>query len=358
MQVLIGTSKGLMVYEILPDTVPKELAIHFLGFSVNMIFVDERSHRWWVGIAHRHWGQKVHYSDDQGASWEEAKLPSYQGFKMINGAPAKLKEIWSMQHGGADSERLWLGTEPGGLFSSTNGGATFELNEPLWDHTSRQKEGKWFGAGSDFPFIHSIEINPHNSSHLYVAISCAGIFESMDNGASWQPRNKGLLATYLPNPNVEVGQDPHQLLINPEAPNVLWQQNHCGIYFTKNGGKLWTEVFLKKGISSYGFSLAIDEKNPARSWVIPVESDQRRVAPDLKLEVFETTNFGQSWKSVSKGLPIIHSFDIVLRKSFKRKENLMIFGTTNGNLFYTLEETPYWQLISSHLTKVNTVCIV
>ena len=180
----------------------------------------------------------------------------------------------------------------------------------------------------------------------------------MDNGASWQPRNKGLLATFLPNPNVEVGQDPHQLLMNPEAPNVLWQQNHCGIYFTKNGGKLWTEVFLKKGISSYGFSLAIDEKNPARSWVIPVESDQRRVAPDLKLEVFETTNFGQSWKSVSKGLPITHSFDIVLRKSFKRKENLMIFGTTNGNLFYTLEETPYWQLISSHLTKVNTVCIV
>ena len=151
----------------------------------------------------------------QGASWEEAKLPSYQGFKMINGAPAKLMEIWSMQQGGADNERLWLGTEPGGLFSSTDGGVSFELNEPLWYHSSRQKEGKWFGAGSDFPFIHSIEVNPYNSSHLYVAISCAGIFESLDKGASWQPKNKGLLAAYLPNPKVEVGQDPHQLLINP-----------------------------------------------------------------------------------------------------------------------------------------------
>jgi hypothetical protein len=78
MQVLIGTAKGLMVYEILPDKTPKELAIHFLGFSINMIFVDERSHRWWVGIAHRHWGQKVHYTDDQGSCWKEAKRPSYQ----------------------------------------------------------------------------------------------------------------------------------------------------------------------------------------------------------------------------------------------------------------------------------------
>ena len=40
----------------------------------------------------------------------------------------------------------------------------------------------------------------------------------LDNGASWQPRNKGLLATYLPNPNAEVGQDPHQLLMNPDSP--------------------------------------------------------------------------------------------------------------------------------------------
>ena len=357
MKVLIGTSKGLIVYEILPDSAPKELAIHFLGFSVSMIFVDLHTHRWWAGIMHRHWGQKLHYSDDQGVSWVEARLPSYHGFKMVNGTPAKLKEIWSMKHGGGYPGKLWLGTEPGGLFSSTDGGASFELNEPLWYHASRQKGGQWFGAGSDLPFIHSIEINPYDSNHIYIAISCAGIFESLDNGTSWKPRNEGLLATYLPNPKVKVGQDPHQLLIHPESPNVLWQQNHCGIYFTKNGGQLWTEVFLKKGRSSYGFSLALDEKSPGRSWVIPVESDQRRISPNLKLEVFETSDFGQSWKSVSKGLPITNTFDIVLRKSFKRKENFMIFGTTNGNLFYTLDEDPCWQLISSHLTKVNVIDI-
>ena len=358
MEVLIGTSKGLIVYEILPDSEPKELAFHFLGFSISMIFVDVHTDRWWVGVAHRHWGQKLHYSDDQGVSWVEARLPSYQGFRMINGTPAKLKGIWSMQHAGTDPVKLWLGTEPGGLFSSADGGASFELNEPLWYHSSRQKEGQWFGAGSDYPFIHSIEVNPHNSNHIYVAISCAGIFESLDNGASWAPKNEGLLATYLPNPRVEVGQDPHQLLIHPDSPNVLWQQNHCGIYFTKNGGKLWKEVFLKKGKSSYGFSIVLDEKNAGRSWVIPVESDQRRISPHLKLEVFETSDFGHSWESVSRGLPTTNTFDIVLRKSFKRKDNFMIFGTTNGNLFYTLDKNPYWRLISSHLTKVNVIDIV
>ena len=76
MEVLIGTSKGLIVYEILTDSAPKELAFHFLGFSISMIFVDAHTDRWWVGITHRHWGQKLHYSDDKGVSWVEARLPS------------------------------------------------------------------------------------------------------------------------------------------------------------------------------------------------------------------------------------------------------------------------------------------
>jgi ligand-binding sensor domain-containing protein len=359
MKLLVGTAKGLIVYQILHKEAPMELGIHFLGYAVNTVFVDERHDRWWVGVAHRHWGQKLHYSDDQGAHWSEASMPSYRMATLLSGEKAKLRQIWSIQQGGNDQpNRLWIGTEPGGLFESKDRGLSFELNQSLWNHPSRKKEGQWFGAGSDFPFIHSIVVNPVDSNHVYIAVSCAGVFESKDGGLNWIAKNNGLLATYLPNPKVEVGHDPHQLLMHSKFPDVLWQQNHCGIFFSKNGGDLWSEVFLTEGVSSYGFSIAIDEEDPAKCWVIPVESDQRRIAPNLRLEVFETCDFGATWNSESKGLPTATCFDIVLRKSFVRTNKIMVFGTTNGNIYYSLnEKNRYWQAFNTNLTKVNSVIL-
>jgi hypothetical protein len=351
--VLIGTAKGLLVYsgDDLSNTAPIH-SIHFTGFSITMIYVDERSGRWWVGISHRHWGQKLHYSDDQGKSWEEAKVPSF-------GNKTQLRQIWCMQHGGRDRPgHLWLGTEPGGLFHSTDGGQTFALVEGLWKHPSRKTKGQWFGAGRDFPFIHSIEIHPQDSDQIYVAISSAGIFKSEDGGTTWKPKNEGLVATYLPNPKVEVGHDPHRLLISPRNPDILWQQNHCGVFYSKNGGEEWIDVSGKDGIPNYGFALVIDEENSAAAWVIPVESDESRIAPDLKLRVFATSDYGSYWSDVSRGLPSQRVFDIVLRQAFCKKGDLFVFGTTNGNVYFSAGYPHFWKLLTSHLTKVHSVVII
>jgi len=357
--ILVGTAKGLLVYQAADQARPKLQKIYFTGFSVNMVYVDERRGRWWVGISHRHWGQKLHYSDDRGASWEEVSPPSFEGALMPDGSRAKLRQIWCMQHGGYDQpDVLWLGTDPGGLFRSNDGGETFNLVNSLWNHPSRQKPGQWFGAGSNYPFIHSIVIHPEDSDHIYIAVSCAGVFESVDGGNSWHPRNKGLVAAFLPNPNVEVGHDPHRLLISPSKPNVLWQQNHCGVYYSDSGGENWTDVSVAGGIPYYGFALAIDEVDPSKAWVIPVESDEQRVAPDLQLNVYETTDFGNSWHTQSEGLPRESVFDIVLRQAFAKRENFMVFGTTNGNLYYSDQKNIYWNQLSAYLTKVNTVVII
>ncbi len=355
-QALIGTAKGLIVYEFPEDDTPKLSRIHFAGFSANMVYVDERSGRWWVGLSHRHWGQKLHYSDDGGENWQETALPSFRGKLLPNGSPAKLRQIWSMAHAGGDRpDRLWVGTDPGGLFYSEDQGESFHLVTSLWDHPTRQTEGQWFGAGSDFPFIHSIVVDPRDSDHVYIAVSCAGVFETLDGGKSWQPRNKGLVAAYLPNPNVEVGHDPHLMLMSPANPDILWQQNHCGIYFTETGGKAWTNVSGAAGIPYYGFALAVDEADPSQAWVIPVESDEQRMAPNLRLEVFQTMDFGKTWTSDSLGLPEGKVFDIVLRQAFAKQKNLFVFGTTNGNVFYRNQRNVEWSALSTHLTKVNSV---
>jgi hypothetical protein len=332
--------------------------IHFKGFPVSLVFVDKRTSTWWVGISHRHWGEKLHYSNDCGSTWNEVSVPSFHGYEYRPGKPASLKKLWTMQSAGNDKPNcLWLGTEPGGLFFSDDNGKTFHLNESLWNHPSRLDDNQWFGTGKDFPFIHSILVDPNDSNHIYVSVSCAGVFETLDGGKNWKPKNNGLIAGYLPKAKPEIGHDPHQVLMCQQFPNVIWQQNHCGIFRTSNGGEEWINVSSKNGGPSYGFAMAIDDLNPDVAWVIPAESDEVRTPIDLKLQVFKTVDGGKNWSSTSNGLPNENAFDLVLRHGFVSQKNFMAFGTTNGNLYGSFSNGDHWQMISQNLAPINSLTI-
>ncbi len=355
-EILVGTSKGLVILN-KAEGQWQVKEIQFLGLPVSMLFVDERNGKWWIGLSHRHWGQKLHCSKNRGQHWEEIPIPTFQGKEYRPGKAAKLKKIWVLQQAGPDKgEGLWLGTEPGALFYSADG-HRFELVQGLWDHPSRQDPNQWFGAGRDFPFIHSIVVDPRNSDWVYIAISSAGVFKTTDGGSNWLPCNTGLRAAYLPNPNVEVGHDPHLLLACAADPEVLWQQNHSGIFRSVNGAANWADITSSTGVPDYGFALAIDDENPQRAWVIPAESDEMRVAANLELRVFETSDGGQSWQSKSAGLPKGEVFDIVLRQAFFRKTQLMVFGTNNGNLYVSENNGGHWDTVSQNLASISVIQI-
>lgn len=355
-KLLVGTTKGLVVFE-RSDYSWKITKVHFTGLPVSMVYVDSRTNTWWAGLAHRHWGQKLHYSTDEGQQWQSVATPKYPALAEVKpGKRATLKKIWTMSQAGPDKPgQLWLGTEPGGLFVSTDNGQHFELVESLWNHPSRIDENQWFGAGRDFPFIHSIAIDPRNSDHVYIAVSCAGVFETRDGGTSWAPRNKGLVAAYLPNPHVEVGHDPHLLLICQSEPEVIWQQNHCGIFRSTNAGASWDNVTDPRGVADYGFALAIDHEDPDRAWVIPAVSDEVRVAHGLALCVCRTEDGGNTWEPLREGLPQEHCFDIVFRHSLAVNKNTLVFGTTTGNLYISEDFGEHWHCLSSNLARVDYV---
>ena len=353
-RLLVGTGKGLMVYRRGPGGWKFDHH-EFLGLPVSFAYVDPRSATWWVALPHRHWGQKLHKSVDQGKSWEEVKAPTYpSGTEVKPGIPATLRYIWAFSHGGYDKpNRLYIGTEPGGLFVSADGGEKFDLVQGLWQHPSRVKQ--WFGGGRDYPGIHSIVLDPRDSNHIYVGISCAGVFETRDGGKQWQPANQGLRADYLPDPYVEVGHDPHLLLTCQHHPDVLWQQNHCGVFRSQNGGAYWEEVSAPGMGIYYGFALAVDHENPDRAWVIPATSDKIRVAVDQALFVCRTEDGGKTWQRLHKGLPQQNVYDIVLRHGLARHNTTMAFGTNAGNLFVSEDDGDSWRSLAGHLPKINIV---
>ena len=179
--ILLGTAKGLIVYKrsSVGWEYHKEL---FLGVPVSIALSDPHTGHWWVCLDHRHWGPKLQYSKDLGETWLEVNAPKYpEGSEITPGVKASLRYIWNIAFG-VNTGTMFIGTEPGGLFVSHDHGNSFKLVQSLWDHPSRPEH--WFGGGRNYAGIHSIVIDPTDSNHYYVGVSCAGVFETKDDGKS------------------------------------------------------------------------------------------------------------------------------------------------------------------------------
>lgn len=356
-KMLVATGKGLIVYQY-DGKDWQFLRDYFIGLPVSNVLRDSRSGIWWAALDHKHWGQKLHRSVNEGKTWEEVPTPAYpQGTMIRPEQSAKMRYIWTIAQGGEDQPgRLYIGTEPGGLFQSDDNGESFQLVESLWNHPSRPDH--WFGGGRNHAGIHSIVVDPRDSNHVYVGVSCAGVFETHDGGKSWKGSNQGLRADYLPDKFPEFGHDPHLLEICTANPQVIWQQNHCGVFRSVDAGANWQEITAQDQSNYYGFTIGIDHKNPERAWVIPALSDKIRVAVNQALFVSRTDDGGKTWQQFRQGLPQQACYDIVLRHALAIKGGHMAFGTNSGNLYVSADEGESWQLINHSLAKVFSVVFV
>ena len=353
-KVLLATRKGLIRLEKQGEKWTSEL-IGFSGIALSYAFQNPHDGVIWAALDTDHWGAKLHRSKDDGKTWEDVELPSYpDDAEAAVGVPASLDYIWLIATGHATKpKRLYLGTEPGGLFQSDDAGDSFQLVEGLWNHPSRMKH--WFGGGRDYAGLHSVVSDPRDADRLLIGISVAGVFESLDDGRSWQPRNKGLTADYLPDPHVEVGHDPHSLIISPSKPDVLWQQNHVGIFRSVDGAQNWTNISQEKGPAKFGFPILVDEDDAETAWVVPAVSDEERIAIDGAMCVARTNDGGKNWSVFRKGLPQIGSFDVVFRHAFDKSGDLLMMGTTTGNLFVSEDRGETWETVSTFLPPIYSV---
>jgi hypothetical protein len=294
-QVLAGTRKGLFALSS-EDRRSWELEGPLLpGWEIMHAVRDPRDGTIYACSTTFTYGSTVHRSADEGKTWERSEqvgLPEESGLK--------LEKLWHLRPGREDEDgRLWLGGTPGVLFRSDNGGQTWEPNEGILAHPTREK---WMpGAGG--MCCHSIQLDPSDPERMYVAISAAGAFRTDDGGETWTPVNQNVAAEFLPEPYPEVGQCVHKLLLHPARPERLWQQNHCGVYRSDDRGDTWERLDGNGLPSSFGFPIMLDPRDPDVAYVIPEVGAENRVTVDGRLGVWRTDNAGESWEQASNGLP-------------------------------------------------------
>lgn len=348
LRMILGTRKGVQIYGF--DGQWRMESEAYVGDPVSYAFYDDRNDTLWAAPSHEHWGPKLVRSRDRGASWEEVPTPAYP-----EETGAKLTYQWVIQPGPKSKpDRLYMGTCPGGLFITNDGGDNWSLSPGQW--AQKEKDGKhWFGGGRDDPGIHSVVVDEANPDHLYIGVSCAGVYETYDGGETWAAKNKGLLAEFLPDPHAELGHDPHLLVAAPSDPSRMWQQNHCGIFRSDDSGASWSRVSTPGDAAHFGFPICVDANDPDVAYVAPAKSDEVRVAYERGICVARTRDGGQSWQTLSNGLPQQGAYDIVYRHALDLKGDHLAFGSTTGNAFYSTDGGENWTCLSNYLPPIYSV---
>lgn len=343
--ILVGTKKGGFILESDERRAAWTLRGPFCEvWPIYHMTYDPAANAIYAGGGDNWYGPAVWKSADLGETWTH----SSEGITYDDGGP-HVSKVW---HVAAAHGALYAGVDPAGLFRSDDGGVTWTHVDGLRAHPSCPSWGPGLGGLC----LHSIVSHPTDPRQMWVAISAVGTFHTADGGASWETRNKGLRANYMPEPYPDFGFCVHKLLMAPGQPETLYQQNHCGVYRSADSGASWDEVTT--GLpSDFGFPMAVHPHDPRTIYVIPL-APQGRFMPDARAAVWRSRDAGDNWDRLTTGLPGDNAYLGVLREAMA-VDTLdrpgVYFGTSSGEVFGSADEGDSWTSLITHLPPVWSV---
>jgi photosystem II stability/assembly factor-like uncharacterized protein len=247
--------------------------------SVTILAVDPRNSSILYGAKNNLSGNTfdvsntLYKSTDRGLTWSKPGpgLPGLCGFPFFVIDPS----ITSTLYAGCQGTNSNGG---GGLFKSTDGGAT------------------WNAAGSGLPAVqvspnepwppnvnvNALAIDPAHPGTLYAVIgasvSYGGLFRSTDGAASWIAVNSGLpVSLYI-----------NGLAIDPQNPKTLYVAGSTGVFRSTDGAASWTRA----GNVSNTWYLAIDPLDSATVYALAMNQQWQPI-------IVKSTDSGGNWSEVS-----------------------------------------------------------
>ena len=347
--VLLGTKKGAFIAESTDGRRTWTLRGPFCEmWPMNHVVGDPATGAIYGAGGNEWFGPAIWKSTDLGETWTHSSA----GLAYAAGEEP-VKSGWSVAVGDG---AVYAGVQPAGLFRSDDGGASWTHLDGLQKHPSRPE---WNPGGAGL-ILHSIVLHPQDADQVWIGISAAGVFHTADGGKTWEPRNRGTRADFMPEGQnyPEFGQCVHNVVMAAGMPDRLYQQNHCGMYRSDDGGVEWQSI--EDGLpSDFGFPAAAHPSDPDTLYLLPLNgATEGRFVPDAKAAVWRTRDGGKTWQDLRRGLPQEGAYFGVLRQAMatdRMDPAGVYFGTSSGALFASSDEGDSWSCIAEHLPTVLSV---
>ena len=210
-----------------------------------------------------------------------------------------------------------------------------------------------------FQWTFPILVSPHDPNVLYVAGNV--VFKSTDEGMSWQVISPDLTRNDKSKQGPSGGPITHDntsveyyctifsLAESPLQKGLLWAGSDDGlIHITRDGGQTWQDVTPPKKLLPEWALISIIDPSPHDPGTAYVAATRYKL-DDFKPYLLKTTDYGKTWKLITRGLPK-NEYTRVIREDPNRK-GLLYCGTERG-VYVSFDDGGHWQPLQLNLPRV------
>ena len=269
----------------------------------------------------------VQRSDDDGKSW-----------RAVNNGLTTGHVRWMAYHP-AVSDLEFVGTEPAGIFVSTDGAESWQQMPEVG---RLRDQFKWFLPYS--PEAGCVRGFAFQGQRLYAAVEVGGLLASDDQGQSWAlvPGSDGIPKFGRPQPHF-IHPDVHSVAVHPQATGMIYAPTGGGFYVSEDYGRSWEA----RHDDCYVRAVWVDAADP-QHLVLGPASD---VSRNGRIE--ETHDGGRSWKPIENGLQTPWPTDMVER--FQEIDGRLFAVLSNGDLLVAAVGEWHWQHIFAGTPRIRCI---
>jgi photosystem II stability/assembly factor-like uncharacterized protein len=240
-------------------------------------------------------GEGLFRSTNGGASWTAIRGDSTSNVAVD---PTRPDTIYA----GTES-----GGEAGGVQKSTDGGA------------------HWTALPLNTFAVLAVAVDPARPSRLYAGTVTQGVWRSTNGGASWQP-------TRMPLPGSRQASEVEVLAV-PRAGGIVYAGTLAGVFKSVDAGATWK--LASQGLAAGGvIALAVAPSDPKTVYAAVGNGDQH--------VVFQSRNGGDSWSPTS-GPPLAEPPGRVLALAVSPRSPREVWaGTGSNGLFRSTDGGAHW----------------